>query len=84
MTGEAGARTVHDLIARSELRLEQYQLHASSLEQGSRDREGADEVIARLELKIESLKAFGNDVFTPRTPKDLATRLAARRVTRNS
>ena len=76
MTVEAGAQTISDLVARLELQLEQYKIHADSLARGSKDRDGADEIVKRLEQRIENLRSFGADLFTP---KDLAARMAAER-----
>ena len=47
---------VDRLINRIEIRLEQYKLHADSLELGSRDREGADALVTRLEYRLVGLR----------------------------
>ena len=46
------------LIARLELRLEQYRLHADALSRGSRDREGADALVLRLEERLTGLRSL--------------------------
>jgi hypothetical protein len=74
MENEAASETVQNLIARLELRLEQYKIHADSLEQGSKDRAGADEVVSRLERRIENLREFGMGLVSPR---DLAAHMRA-------
>ena len=47
---------VDRLINRIEIRLEQYKLHADSLELGSRDRERADALVTRLEYRLLGLR----------------------------
>ena len=46
------------LAARIEIRLEQYKLHADSLEPGSRDREHAEGVVRRLEDRLTGLRRW--------------------------
>jgi hypothetical protein len=43
------------LIARLELRLEQYQLHAETLARQSRDRAGADAIVQRVQDRLDGL-----------------------------
>ena len=45
------------MIDRLELRLEQYRIHAASLEEASRNRDGVDFVIRRLEARLADLRA---------------------------
>ena len=47
---------VERLIDRLELRLEQYRLHAESLSLLSRDREGADALVKRIEARLLGLR----------------------------
>jgi hypothetical protein len=49
--------TVVDVITRVELRLEQYRIHAASLDRASRTREGVDEIIRRLEERLAGLRS---------------------------
>lgn len=49
---------LHDLIARLELRLEQYRLHAEQLERRSREREGADALVGRIEQRLVGLRSL--------------------------
>ena len=46
------------LIERLELRLEQYRIHAQALRRGSRDHEGANMVVRRLESRLVGLRAW--------------------------
>jgi hypothetical protein len=49
---------VDRLINRMEIRLEQYKLYADSLTAQSRDREGADAIVRRLEDRLLGLRPF--------------------------
>jgi hypothetical protein len=53
------------LIDRLELRLEQYRLHADALSHGSRDREGADALVLRLEERLTGLRSFRDQQRPP-------------------
>jgi hypothetical protein len=46
---------IDELIARLELRLEQYQLHAETLARHSRDRTGADAIVQRVQGRLDGL-----------------------------
>lgn len=46
------------LINRIELRLEQYRLHAQRLEARSRDRQGIDALVQRLEQRLTGLRKW--------------------------
>jgi len=49
------AGDIDALIARLELRLEQYELHAETLARHSRDRAGADAIVQRVQDRLASL-----------------------------
>jgi hypothetical protein len=49
------AGDIDALIARLELRLEQYQLHAETLARHSRDRAGADAIVQRVQDRLDGL-----------------------------
>ena len=49
------ADDVDRLIARLEIRLEQYRIHAENL--AGREREGADALVNRIERRLEGLQA---------------------------
>jgi hypothetical protein len=49
---------VDRLINRIEIRLEQYKLHAASLDAKSRDRAGAEALVRRLEDRLLGLRRF--------------------------
>ena len=59
----SGLDGVERLIARIELRLEQYRIHAEELERGSRDRESADAIVRRLEDRLIGLHSWRRKQF---------------------
>ena len=56
-TDDCWNATVLDVIARVELRLEQFRVHAASLDRAARTREGVDEIIRRLEERLAGLRS---------------------------
>jgi hypothetical protein len=47
-----------EIIRRAQLRLEQYVLHAASLESNGKDAQGARDLVERLEIGLARLEEF--------------------------
>jgi hypothetical protein len=56
--GDLWSDEFDQLIARIELRLEQYQLHAKALAPDSREREGVDALVKRMEERLVGLRLW--------------------------